>query len=463
MSPTSSEKRLAHESEDSGTPPIGSDAAGDGPPPIDPRHDHPFTHGFFDKDPGTVAARSAWIKTVVAGIVLVICVIWAVLSMYWAALGRTSGHIHNLSGYVVDFDGGQIGQAVTQTFADIHSPNQLTWLIKDASEFPNGPSDVAAALLDDRCWAAIAINPGASNALNAAVNAADASYNTSQAVTAYTTTARNENIYRTVISQNINTPLILASQNFALQFSRQLAARPDIATLLSTAPGLVTRPLYYIVDDLRPFDVPVAAAVDFVGLIYLLILALMMTNQLLAARVETGLARRLTLKSLILMRLLAPCIMYFPVTLMYGLLSQAFGVPFNRTFGHAGFVIYWMMSWCGMMALGLALESVLTLLTNKFLAYFLVLWIITNVSVSFYPIEVLPTIFRYGYAMPFYNVSKTVRTIVFNTKNQVGLNFGVQIAWIIVSCITLPFFQWFHRRREVMLWKKEQMKYKLES
>ena len=41
-----------------------------------------------------------------------------------------------------------------------------------------------------------------------------------------------------------------------------------------------------------------------------------------------------------------------------------------------------------------------------------------NVSVSLYPIEILPIIFRYGYAMPFYNVSNTVRAVVFNTKNQ---------------------------------------------
>jgi hypothetical protein len=41
-----------------------------------------------------------------------------------------------------------------------------------------------------------------------------------------------------------------------------------------------------------------------------------------------------------------------------------------------------------------------------------------NVSVAFYPIEVLPAVFRYGFAMPFYNVSSTVRTIIFGTKNE---------------------------------------------
>ncbi|KAF9028996.1 hypothetical protein BDZ89DRAFT_1251160, partial [Hymenopellis radicata] len=43
---------------------------------------------------------------------------------------------------------------------------------------------------------------------------------------------------------------------------------------------------------------------------------------------------------------------------------------------------------------------------------------ISNVAVCFEPIEVLPHIYRYGYAMPFYNVSGAVRTILFGTKNE---------------------------------------------
>ena len=69
--------------------------------------------------------------------------------------------------------------------------------------------------------------------------------------------------------------------------------------------------------------------------------------------------------------------------------------------------------------------------------------------------------------MPFYNVSKAVRVILFSTRNQrefiysipspptsngsfsVGLNFGILIAWVVVSCITLPLFQWFMRRKHI--------------
>lgn len=43
---------------------------------------------------------------------------------------------------------------------------------------------------------------------------------------------------------------------------------------------------------------------------------------------------------------------------------------------------------------------------------------IANVSVCVFPIEVLPSFYRYGYAMPFYNISRAMRTIVFGTKNR---------------------------------------------
>ncbi|KIJ67894.1 hypothetical protein HYDPIDRAFT_126365 [Hydnomerulius pinastri MD-312] len=463
MAPDSEQRLTSHNSfvasdttanEVQNTPSI--DAAAPLPPPIKVE-DEPFTHNFFDGDEGTIAARKAWLKTSLIAVGLVWFIILAILSIYWAALGRSATNIVNLSGYVVDFDGGEIGQAVTQAFSSIHSQEQLSWLVIDAAEFPNGPSDVQAALLDDRCWAAVTINKGATNNLFAAINSNNATYNTSQAVSAYLTEARNENIHRTYIWPMVTTILSNVTQTFGVNFARQLASRSDLSTLMSTAPQLVTLPINYAVYELRPFDVPAASAVDYVGLIYLLILSFVLTNQLLAANVESGLGRRLTLGSLIMMRLLWPVMLYFFISLMYSLLSLAFGVPFDRVFGHAGFVIYWMMSWTGMAALGLALEAMITIMTVKFISLFLILWIIVNVSVAYYPIEILPAIFRYGFAMPFYNVSRTVRAIVFNTKNQIGLNFGVQIAWVVVSCITLPFFQWLVRRREVMAWRNSQV------
>ena len=69
---------------------------------------------------------------------------------------------------------------------------------------------------------------------------------------------------------------------------------------------------------------------------------------------------------------------------------------------------------------------------------------IANVSVCAFPIEVLPHFYRYGYAMPFYNVSRAMRTIVFGTKNRGVLTIGhlsriaidgsVWCSWVLFRC-----------------------------
>jgi hypothetical protein len=70
--------------------------------------------------------------------------------------------------------------------------------------------------------------------------------------------------------------------------------------------------------------------------------------------------------------------------------------------------------------------------------------------------------------MPFYNVQQTVRAVIFGTRNQsassrigqfsnlltilacvVGLNFGVEIAWILVSFCTMTGFQYIKRRQAI--------------
>ena len=89
----------------------------------------------------------------------------------------------------------------------------------------------------------------------------------------------------TSLSQ-VQLPLQQLSQWFARQFAQQLSNQTNLQQILSQAPNIVTQPLGYTIDNLRPFNVPVyvdpfsfnaefskclfrAAAVDFVGLILL--------------------------------------------------------------------------------------------------------------------------------------------------------------------------------------------------
>lgn len=49
---------------------------------------------------------------------------------------------------------------------------------------------------------------------------------------------------------------------------------------------------------------------------------------------------------------------------------------FYFSYGNWGFVIYWMMTWLAMSAVGGAVESMITIMTPRFVPLFLLLWII---------------------------------------------------------------------------------------
>lgn len=158
----------------------------------------------------------------------------------------------------------------------------------------------------------------------------------------------------------------------------------------------------------------------------------------------------LTFRSYILLRILAPMLAYIPLSFSYAMVSLPFKVTFGEHFGYGGgFFIFWLYVYMGMTALGLSTEAMITLLTPKFISYFLLVLIIFNVSVASVPIQLQPGFYRYGYGFPVFNLSQAVRTIIFNTKSHLGLNAGVIIAWIFLNFFTITLFTWYMRRPAV--------------
>ena len=69
-------------------------------------------------------------------------------------------------------------------------------------------------------------------------------------------------------------------------------------------------------------------------------------------------------------------------------------------------MIYWMLSWLAMMAMGIAIENVNVIGGILWTPVFLIFWVISNVATGFFPIEVLSDFYKWGYAWPFYHISK---------------------------------------------------------
>ncbi|KAF8624681.1 hypothetical protein AX17_007012 [Amanita inopinata Kibby_2008] len=370
-------------------------------------------------------ARKVFLKVVVGGMVGVIITMFALFSIFWGALWKIPDH--TLPGWFINFDKDFVGQNVSKALLTPSPSSRVTWTEVASSQFPGGLSQLASAVQEEQTWVAISINEGASARLMSALSTPNASYDGSEAITVFGAEARNENAFRGLILPSVQATLQMISNHIALSVARQ-AATTNFTTVLTTSPQTLVQPIFYQIRNVAPFDEPVASAVTFVGLLYQVILAFFIVMISFGARGAAGLERLLSTRSLFVLRVFILIIVYFVVSAFYSLLSLAFQADFGRKFGASGFVIFWMLNWAGMLISGLIFEGVLTLLTVQGIPFFLLLWIIINVSVCIYPIEVMPRVFRYGYASPFYNVSQSVRVILFRTKNTGKLLFHFDVA-----------------------------------
>jgi hypothetical protein len=54
-------------------------------------------------------------------------------------------------------------------------------------------------------------------------------------------------------------------------------------------------------------------------------------------------------------------------------------------------------------------------------------------STSFHAIELSPQFFRWGKAWPLQQIVTASRTLLFGTRNKLGLNFGILFAWSAIN------------------------------
>ncbi len=116
--------------------------------------------------------------------------------------------------FLQDFDGGEVGQFVSRALvASSGAPTALTWNQVSTDLFPNEVSDLEDAVVQEKAWTIIAstspvivrcviktnsrasssVNKNATDALNAAVVAANNSYIANSSISVFVAEARNEN------------------------------------------------------------------------------------------------------------------------------------------------------------------------------------------------------------------------------------------------------------------------------
>ena len=96
-----------------------------------------------------------------------------------------------------------IEMANTQNSLPIETPH-FTYIIREASDYPNGLEDVRREVLGQECWAAVVINANATTAWRNALETGDAGYNPNGAIGIYFQSARFYQVVLLYIQQTVS-------------------------------------------------------------------------------------------------------------------------------------------------------------------------------------------------------------------------------------------------------------------
>ncbi|ODQ60768.1 hypothetical protein WICANDRAFT_89968 [Wickerhamomyces anomalus NRRL Y-366-8] len=214
----------------------------------------------------------------------------------------------------------------------------------------------------------------------------------------------------------------------------------EVSNLLTSNPQLLSS-LWWSYFDNRPVFGSIVLGVVQIGLLYLLVLSFHQFN--FAASTHQLIAKKLHTRQYLLYHMVASQSAYLVMSLVYSLMTLAFQVPVNATFGRSGFLVEWAFVFLTMSALGSINENAAIQIFARYrpaIGFWIVFYMVTNVSVIFSPLVVMNNFFRYGYAMPMYQGNELLKVVFLNTyKGHMGRNIGILIAWIVVMNIILPF------------------------
>ncbi|KAJ9605459.1 hypothetical protein H2200_010116 [Cladophialophora chaetospira] len=409
---------------------------------------------------------------------LLLCgAILALLSIFWGAFLHVRNNLGSLVVWVVDFDGqvapydngtpfvGPMVTKMAESLIETETPH-VGFGVLPAEYFDYDPIRVRSLIYQQKAWAAVMVMPNATALLRAAVSTGNSSYDPKEACQIVYVEARDTTAIDTYIMPELYAFQTAVISAVGTAWSKSVLQENLTTTQLSNiqkAPQAIAPAIGFTSVNLRPFGPPQVTPAVSTGLIYLIIVAFfsfsffMPTHGHFVDQLEGH--RRIYFGHLFIWKYFSTLGAYFFMSLSYSLVSLFMLVPFSRgpaspiepatnpsAYGHASFVVYWMVNFLGMCALGFACENVAMLLGNPWTALWLIFWVITNVCTAFYPIELAPAFYYYGYAWPLHNVVEASRRILFDTHSRIGLNIGVLVTWWAVNTAFFPVCAWWFRQ-----------------
>lgn len=378
--------------------------------------------------------------------VLLACMIMSIFSLYWGATYKRSSYYHKLNLLAVLQDDG----ALTDVLPTLIDQVPGTWHVYNSSAFQDrfgvAADEIDSKILDlvhrREYWFSFNAKPNSTAALLDSLTSASApAFNSTDYFGSIYESGRDPTNMKSSIVPLLTELQTLYQAYYTTTFLPSLLS--NVSDSLSSVPAenvAAAGVMNFSQLDYRPFNDYVLLGPLQVGLIYCILLTFFQLS--LFGSIHMRLGQKLKPIHMLLYRYIIAYVNYFFLSLFFCAVSAAFQVNFTLAFGKGGFMVAWMSSWLLMAAVGGANENMITVILSfgpQYLGFWLIFWVVMNISPSFYPMALSNNFYRYGYAMPIHNGVEIFRVIFLNLdKKDLGRNYGILVAWCVLNALLFP-------------------------
>ncbi|KAF9291089.1 hypothetical protein BGZ68_005185 [Mortierella alpina] len=364
---------------------------------------------------------------------------FGLMALYFGAEFQADSHMKNFDIMVVNLDQGMIGMHFDNYTQYLNKqPGQPNWSVQSSTVYPT-ISAIQEQVRNGRFWGAVVVQTNASTNLNQAFATQFKKYDPTRAFAFIYDSGRDPLVVKPRIVSAMYLQFLQFSKlfnpvwvQFVLNYSESQTSFN--VSSLARSPQVLGTPIAFEEFDLHPITASIITSATSVAYIWIFLVAGGSTY--LVAHMIQPMTRGASVGKTMAF-LLTPLFLFVVVLSMtYSILLLAFGVPFPN--GASQF----LSLFAGMLLLQCAVASMVLfliyLIPVVFIPSITITFVILNVIAVFNPVELMPTFYRWVYAMPFLNAVQISRYVLMGSYNRLKYNVSILAIWTLIPLMLLP-------------------------
>ncbi|THY90308.1 hypothetical protein D6C93_06615 [Aureobasidium pullulans] len=359
------------------------------------------SHRIGHRDPFWNGRKKPFMIAAIASFMLLQILFLVNMSYLFGSLFKSEHRVHNLNILTVDYDGGVIGKSLQSAITQLKADTFPTFDIESSSKYPEVEDIVQAVRRGDH-WAAVFSHAGASERLAAALEGGDAAaaYDPTNTITYVWNQVRYPAVEDATIKSSMSQ--LVAVARIAYNHMNGTGALQALNKNDPAALQAFLNPIQGGDINIMPTTQGTRVLYNTVAMVMPIIMQFFFLMAINGVSAEFNLYSHLPMLNNGIIRLVLSLSYTFVGSLCWAGYIWAFREDWSV--GAGQFFCTWVIIWL-FMHINFAVIDVATgFIPMKFLPFFVLTWVILNVTSTIWPFELAPGFYRWGYALPAHEV-----------------------------------------------------------